>query len=65
MDKMDDKQRKKNKKSTPVETPTEDQKYHVNQSTEEKQGGNYGMIAIIVVVAIIVLGLLFFSDFWV
>lgn len=62
---IDKDQRKKNKKSTPVENPKEDQKYHVNQSTEQKQGGNYGLIAIIVVVAIIVLGLLFFSDLWV
>ena len=62
---IDKNQRKKNEKSTPVETPKEDQKYHVNQSTEEKQGGNYGMIAIIVIVAIVVLGLLFFSDLWV
>lgn len=62
---MDDKQRKENLKSTPVETPKEDQKHHVNQSTEEKEGSNYGMIAIIVIIAIVVLGLLFFSDLWV
>ena len=62
---MEKNQRKENEKSTPVETPKEDQKYHVNQSTEEKQGGSMGMIAIIVIVAIIVLGLLFFSDLWV
>ncbi len=62
---MDDKQRKENLKSTPVETPKEDQKYHVNQSTEEKQGSNYGIIAVVVILAIIILGLLFFSDLWV
>ncbi|GHA42906.1 hypothetical protein GCM10007103_25080 [Salinimicrobium marinum] len=62
---MEDKERKENLKSTPVETPKEDQKYHVNQSTEESQKSNYGMIAIIVIAAIIVLGLLFFSDLWV
>lgn len=62
---IDKDQRKKNKKSTPVENTKDDQKYHVNQSTEEKQGGNFGLIAIIVVIAIIVIGLLFFSDLWV
>jgi hypothetical protein len=62
---MEDKERKENLKSTPVETPKEDQKYHVNQSTEESQKSNYGMIAIIVIAVIIVLGLLFFSDLWV
>ncbi|WP_424495208.1 hypothetical protein [Salinimicrobium sp. GXAS 041] len=62
---MDDKQRKENLKSTPVETPKEDLKNHVNQSTEEKQGSNYGIIAVVVIVAIIILGLLFFSDLWV
>lgn len=59
------KERKENKKSTPVENKKSDPKYHVNQSTEEKSGGNIGIIAIIVVIVIIVLGLLFFSDFWV
>ena len=62
---MDDKQRKENLKSTPVETPKEDKKHHVNQSTEEKQPSNYGLIAIAVIAAIIILGLLFFSDLWV
>lgn len=62
---MEDKERKENLKSTPVETPKEERKNHVNQSTEEKQPGNYGLIAIVVIVAIIVLGLLFFSDLWV
>ena len=62
---MEDNQRKENQKSTPVETPKEDQKNHVNQSTEEKQGGNMGIIALVVIVAIIILGLLFFSDLWV
>ncbi len=62
---MEDKDRKENLKSTPVETPKEERKNHVNQSTEENQGSNYGMIAIIVIIAIIVLGLLFFSDLWV
>ena len=54
--------RTENKKSTPVENKKNDKKYHVNQSTEEKAGGNLGMIAIIVIIAIVVLGLLFFSD---
>lgn len=54
--------RTENKKSTPAENKKLDQKYHVNQSTEEKTGGNLGLIAIIVIIAIIVLGLLFFSD---
>lgn len=59
------KERKENKKSTPVENKKADPKYHVNQSTEKKQGGNLGLIAIIVVVLLIVLGLVFFSDIWV
>ena len=62
---IDKDQRKMNEKSTPVETPKKDQKNHVNQSTEEKKGGNIGMIAIIIIIAIIVLGFLFFSDLWV
>jgi hypothetical protein len=61
---MEKNDRKENKKSTPVETPKEDVKYHVNQSTEEKSGGNMGMIAIIVFIAIIALGILFFSSVW-
>lgn len=62
---MESKDRKENKKSTPVENKKSDTKYHVNQSTEEKSGGNLGMIAIGVIIAIIVLGLLFFSDVFV
>lgn len=58
---MEENPRKENKKSTPVENKKEDVKYHVNQSTEEKKGGNIGMIAIIIIIAIIVLGLLFFG----
>lgn len=57
--------RKQNKKSTPVETPKSEFRGHVNQSTEEKDSNNFGLIAIIVIVAIIVLGLLFFSNLWV
>lgn len=59
---METNDRTENKKSTPVENKKTDKKYHVNQSTEEKRGGNLGMIAIIVIIAIVVLGLLFFSD---
>lgn len=59
---METNDRTENKKSTPVENQKTDKKYHVNQSTEEKTGGGLGMIAIIVIIAIIVLGLLFFSD---
>jgi hypothetical protein len=59
---METNDRTENKKSTPVENKKADTKYHVNQSTEQKTGGNLGMIAIIVIIAIIVLGLLFFSD---
>lgn len=58
---MEENPRKENKKSTPVENKKEDVKYHVNQSTEEKKGGNIGLIAIIIIIAIIVLGLLFFG----
>lgn len=58
---MEENPRKENKKSTPVENKKEDVKYHVNQSTEEKKGGNTGMIAIIIIVLLIVLGLIFFG----
>ena len=57
--------RTENKKSTPVETPKDNRRNHVNQSTEEKQSSNYGIIAIVVIVAIILLGLLFFSGVFV
>lgn len=56
--------RKENEKSTPVETPKSEFRNHVNQSTEEKEKSSYGMIAIIVIIAIIVLGLVFFSGMW-
>lgn len=59
---METNDRTENKKSTPVTNKKIDKKNHVNQSTEEKQGGNMGVIAIIVIIAIVVLGLLFFSD---
>ncbi|WP_345596985.1 hypothetical protein VS868_09400 [Salinimicrobium sp. 3283s] len=59
---METNDRKENKKSTPVENKKTDKKYHVNQSTEEKTGGSLGVIAIGVIIAIVVLGLLFFSD---
>lgn len=57
--------RKANKKSTPVENKKDEYRNKVSQSTEASQGSNFGLIAIIVIVAIIVLGLLFFSDLWV
>lgn len=50
--------RTENKKSTPVETPKDKRRNHVNQSTEEKQKSSYGLIGIIVIIAIIVLGIL-------
>lgn len=50
--------RTENKKSTPVETPKDNRRNHVNQSTEEKQKSGYGLIGIIVIIAIIVLGIL-------
>lgn len=56
--------RKENEKSTPVETPKAEFRNHVNQSTEEKDRSGYGVIAIAVVIAIIILGLLFFSGLW-
>lgn len=62
---MEKNERTENQKSTPVETPKGQTKNHVNQSTEEKSSGNMGLIAIIVLIAIIALGLLFFSDLWV
>lgn len=58
---MEENPRKENKKSTPAENKKEDVKYHVNQSTEKKSGGNIGLIAIVIIIAIIVLGLLFFG----
>lgn len=59
---MRENERTENKQSTPVENKKEKVKYHANQSSETKQGGNMGLIAIVVIIAIIVLGLLFFSD---
>lgn len=59
---METNDRTENKKSTPVESKKTNKKYHVNQSTEEKKGGSMGLIAIIVIIAIVVLGLLFFSN---
>lgn len=56
--------RKENEKSTPVETPKEEFRNHVNQSTEEKDKSGYGLIAIVVIIAIILLGFLFFSGMW-
>ena len=56
---------KENEKSTPVETPKDDVKNHVNQSTEENQKSNNGMIAIIAIILLIILGILFFSGWWV
>ena len=56
--------RKENEKSTPVETPKAEFRNHVNQSTEEKDKSSYGIIAVVVIIAIIVLGLLFFSGWW-
>lgn len=61
---MEKNDRTENEKSTPVETPKENRRNHVNQSTEEKQGGNMGIIAIVVFIAIIVLGIFFFSGIW-
>lgn len=56
--------RKENEKSTPVETPKSEFRNHVNQSTEEKDKSSYGLIALVVIIAIILLGLLFFSGLW-
>lgn len=56
--------RKENEKSTPVETPKAEFRNHVNQSTEEKEKSGFGLIAIVVIVAIILLGLVFFSGMW-
>lgn len=52
--------RKENDKSTPVETPKDERRNHVNQSTEQSQRSGYGIIAIVVVVLIILLGFLFY-----
>lgn len=56
--------RKENEKSTPVETPKDERRNHVNMSTEEKSHSNMGLIAIVVLVLIVVLGFLFFSGLW-
>ena len=56
--------RKENEKSTPVETPKAEFRNHVNQSTEEKDKSSNGLIAIVVIIAIIIIGLLFFSGLW-
>lgn len=59
---MREKERTENRQSTPVENKKEQVKYHANQSSDAKRGGSMGMVAIVVIIAIIVLGLLFFSD---
>lgn len=56
--------RKENEKSTPVETPKDERRNHVNMSTEEKSRNGMGMIAIVVLILIVVLGFLFFGGFW-
>ena len=61
---MEKNDRTENEKATPVETPKQNRRNHVNQSTEEKQGGNMGVIAIVVFIAIIVLGIFLFSGIW-
>lgn len=58
---MEPERRSQNKKSTPVENVKGEPKNHVNQSTEENRGGNLGWIAIVIIIAIIVLGILFFT----
>lgn len=57
--------RKENEKSTPVETPKDVRRNHVNQSTEEKDHSGNGILAIIVILAIIILGFLLFYGLWV
>ena len=57
---MRENERTENKQSTPVENKKVEVKYHANQSTEKKKGGSMGIIAIVVIAAIIILGLLFF-----
>lgn len=56
--------RKENEKSTPVETPKDERRNHVNQSTEEKSHNSMGMIAIVILILIVVLGFLLFSGLW-
>ncbi len=53
-----------NKKSTPVENKKPEVKYHRNQSTEEDGKGNMGWIAVLIFIAIVVLGILLFGNFW-
>ena len=52
---------KENKKSTPVENEKATVRNHANQSTEANRGGNMGLVAVIVLIAIIALGLWFFG----
>lgn len=59
---MRENERTENKQSTPAENKKVEVKYHANQSTEKKKGGSMGIVAIVVILAIIILGLLFFSD---
>lgn len=56
----DNEMRKENDKSTPVETPKDERRNHVNQSTEQSQRSSYGIIAIVVLIVIILLGFLFY-----
>lgn len=51
------------KKSTPVVTPKLSHKNLINQSTQESQESNNGIIALIIIIAIIVFGITFFPAF--
>lgn len=58
---MKETHRTENKKSTPAPNEKEDVKNIANQSTEKKAGGGMGIIAIIIILAIIIFGIIWFT----
>lgn len=58
---MKETHRKENKHSTPAENKKENVKNIANQSTEKKTGGGLGIIAIIIILAIIIFGIIWFT----
>jgi len=58
---MKETHRTENEKSTPTPNEKENVKNIANQSTEKKTGGGLGIIAIIVILAIIIFGIIWFT----
>lgn len=59
---MNPEAKKENVKSTPVENKQPTVRNHANQSTDSSVGGKNGILAIVVLIAIILLGIWFFTN---